>query len=72
MGDDNLNHSKIPMTQNQNNAMSKDDLEDGHRLTRNPEQHGGTPVEKKPPHDAQNQATIEEFGEEGMGVAAKE
>jgi len=71
MGEKNLNRSEIPLTQNQNNAMS-DDPEDGHRLTNKPEQHGGTPVEKAPPHDAQNQATIEEFGEEGLGVAAKE
>jgi hypothetical protein len=29
-------------------------------------------MEKKPPHDAQDQSTIEAFGEEGAGVAAKE
>ena len=60
-----------PLTQNQNNAMSEDP-KDGRRLTDKPEQHGGTPVEKKPAHDVQDQATVEEFGEEGMGVAAKE
>ena len=68
---DNSHTSNPPLTQNQNNAMS-DDPGDGHRLTVNPEQHGGTPVEKKPRHDVQDQATVEEFGREGMGVAAKE
>ncbi len=62
---------EAPFTQNQNNAMS-DDPADGHRLTDKPGPIGKTPVEKAPPHDAQNQATIEEFGQEGMGVAAKE
>lgn len=61
-----------PTTQNQNNAMS-DDPADGHRLTNKPEATGSSPVEnKKPGQDAQDQPTIEEFGEEGMGVAAKE
>ena len=64
--------SNPPLTQNQHNAMS-DDPKDGHRLTDNPEATGSTPVEqKKPHHDEQNQATIEEFGREGLGVAAKE
>jgi hypothetical protein len=62
---------EAPFTQNQNNAMS-DDPADGHRLTDKPGPIGKTPVEKAPPHDAQTQATIEEFGAEGMGVAAKE
>ncbi len=62
---------EAPFTQNQNNAMS-DDPADGHRLTDKPEAIKKTPVEKAPAHDAQNQATIEEFGQEGMGVAAKE
>jgi len=60
-----------PTTQNQNNAMS-DDPGDGHRLTNKPGAEGSTPAEKKPAQDTQNQATIEEFGQEGMGVAAKE
>jgi hypothetical protein len=29
-------------------------------------------VEKAPEHDEQDQSTIEAFGEEGAGVAAKE
>jgi hypothetical protein len=49
-----------------------DDPADGDRLTNKPEAISKTPVEKAPKNDAQNQATIEEFGEEGMGVAAKE
>ena len=56
---------------NQNNQMS-DDPRDGHRLTNNPEAIEKTPAEKAPPNDHQNQGTIEEFGEEGMGVGPKE
>ena len=63
--------SNPPLTQNQNNAMS-DDPADGHRLTDKPGPIGKTPAEKSPPHDAQNQATVEEFGREGLGVAPKE
>jgi hypothetical protein len=62
---------EAPFTQNQNNSMS-DDPADGSRLTDKPEAIKKTPAERVPPNDAQNQATIEEFGEEGMGVAAKE
>jgi hypothetical protein len=60
-----------PQTQNQNNAMS-DDPKDGHRLTDKPGPIGRTPAEKTPPNDEQDQATIEDFGREGMGVAGKE
>lgn len=60
-----------PLTQNQNNAMS-DDPGDGSRNAFQPGKDGTTPVEKKPPHDAQDQSTIEAFGEEGAGIAAKE
>lgn len=56
---------------NQNNQTS-DDPGDGRRLTDKPEAHGQTPAEKVPANDAQNQATIEDFGREGMGVSGKE
>lgn len=56
---------------NQNNQMS-DDPRDGHRLTNDPEAREATPAEKAPPNDAQDKATIEEFGREGLGVSAKE
>ena len=49
-----------------------DDPADGHRLTDNPGANKKTPAERAPDHDAQNQATIEEFGREGLGVAPKE
>ena len=68
---ENSHTSNPPLTQNQNNAMS-DDPGDGHRLTDKPGAIGKTPVEKAPPHDAQNKAKVEEFGERGMGVAGKE
>ena len=71
MGKDSLHNAEQPTTQNQNNAMS-DDPADGHRLTHNPGANKKTPVERAPDHDAQNQATIEEFGREGLGVAPKE
>lgn len=56
---------------NQNNQMSEDPG-DGSRLSDKPGPIGKSPVEKAPPGDAQDQATVEEFGEKGMGVAAKE
>ena len=71
MGKDSLHIGEQPTTQNQNNAMS-DDPADGHRLTDNPEGIKQTPVEQPPEQDQQNQATIEELGREGLGVAAKE
>jgi len=60
-----------PFTQNQNNAMS-DDPGDGSRLSFKPGKDGETPVEQAPEHDAQDQSTIEAFGEAGAGVGAKE
>lgn len=56
---------------NQNNQIS-DDPRDGHRLTDKPGPIGRTPAEKPPKNDAQDEATVEEFGREGMGVAPKE
>jgi hypothetical protein len=57
--------------QNQNNQMS-DDPGDGNRQSFTPGKDGSTPVEKAPAHDRQDQSTIEAFGEEGAGIAAKE
>jgi hypothetical protein len=72
MSKNNSHVSDAPVREaNQNNQMS-DDPRDGHRLTDKPGPIGKTPAEKAPPHDSQNQATIEEFGREGMGVSAKE
>jgi hypothetical protein len=56
---------------NQNNQMSEDPR-DGHRLTDKPGPVGKTAAEQAPSNDEQNQATVEEFGREGMGVSAKE
>ena len=62
---------KRQLTQNQNNQMS-DDPGDGSRNAFTLGKDGNTPLEKKPPHDAQDQSTIEAFGEQGAGVAPKE
>jgi hypothetical protein len=59
------------LEQNQNNQMS-DDPADGNRESFVTGKDGTTPVEKAPPHDQQDQSTIEAFGEEGAGIAAKE
>ena len=57
--------------QNQNNQMS-DDPADGNRESFVTGKDGTTPAEKKPEQDRQDQSTIEAFGEEGAGIAAKE
>ena len=67
----NSHSAESPKTQNQNNAMS-DDPRDGQRLTDNPEARTAMAVEKPAEGDSQQQPTPEEFGERGMGVAAKE
>ena len=59
----NSHSAKPPHTQKQNNARSNDP-KDGDRLTDKP---GETPT-----GDEQDQATIEDFDREGMGVAGKE
>ena len=56
---------------NQNNQMS-DDPAYGSRNSFVLGKDGGSPAEKKPPQDRQDQSTIEAFGEEGAGVAPKE
>jgi hypothetical protein len=56
---------------NQNNQMS-DDPGDGSRKSFVLGKDGNTPVERAPKQDAQDQSTIEAFGKEGAGIAAKE
>jgi hypothetical protein len=57
---------------NQNNQMS-DDPGDGSRNSFTTGRDGGkTAAEKAPEQDEQDQSTIEAFGEEGAGIAAKE
>ena len=56
---------------NQKNQMSEDP-KDGNRTSFTLGKDGETPLEKKPPHDRQDESAIEAFGEEGAGVAAKE
>ncbi len=58
-------------TMNQNNQMS-DDPGDGSRNSFVLGKDGNTPVEKAPENDEQDQSTIEAFGQEGAGIAAKE
>jgi hypothetical protein len=57
---------------NQNNQMS-DDPGDGSRTSATLGRDGGpSAAEKKPAQDRQDESTIEAFGEEGAGIAAKE
>ncbi|HEY0413361.1 MAG TPA: hypothetical protein VGD66_09475 [Allosphingosinicella sp.] len=57
---------------NQNNQMS-DDPGDGSRKSAVLGRAGGkTAAERPPAQDAQDQSTIEAFGEEGAGIAPKE
>jgi hypothetical protein len=65
------NSSSMDKTMNQNNQMS-DDPGDGSRKSFTLGKDGDTPLEKAPENDAQDQSTIEAFGEEGAGIAAKE
>ncbi len=66
------NPDSMQSTENQNNEMS-DDPRDGSRNSDLIGQaHKPNPMDKKPPNDAQDESTIEAFGQEGAGVAAKE
>jgi len=72
MGKQNLhNPDDTEQPLNQNNQMS-DDPGDGSRNSFTLGKDGKSPAEKKPPHDEQDQSTIEAFGEEGAGIASKE
>jgi len=68
---DNSHSGEQPTTRNQNNAMS-DDPRDGHRLTGKPEVHAKSAAERSEPGDVPEQPTPREFGQRGMGMAAKE
>ena len=65
------NPDSVDRPLNQNNQMS-DDPKDGSRNSETLGKAGSTPVERPPANDEQDQSTIEAFGEEGAGVAAKE
>ena len=65
------NSSSMDKTMNQNNQMS-DDPGDGSRKSFTLGKDGETPAEEAPDNDAQDQSTIEAFGKEGAGIAAKE
>lgn len=59
----NQNRHHEPFTQNQNNAMSVDDLRDGSRNTNKPEEHDGGPPGSAP--DEQSEERLRELGEQG-------
>lgn len=72
MGKDSLHDTHDSQASgNQNNAMS-DDPDDGNRESFVTGKDGITPLEKPPEEDAQDEATIEDFGKRGLGVAPKE
>ena len=64
------NKNSSQLTQNQKNQMS-DDPADGARGPRG-EGGGGKEPNRIPGDQDQDQSTIEAFGEEGAGIAAKE
>jgi hypothetical protein len=64
-------HDAMQMTQNQNNQMS-DDPRDGSRNADSKTKSGQEPTNQIPEEQTQNQGTIEAFGEQGAGIAAKE
>lgn len=61
----------MQMTQNQKNQMSEDPG-DGARGKDAKTKGGKEPVDQIPEEQSQNQGTIEAFGQEGAGIAAKE
>jgi hypothetical protein len=65
------NHDSMQMTQNQNNEMSEDPR-DGSRNADAKTTGGKEPSNQIPEEQSQNEGTIEAFGEQGAGIAAKE
>jgi hypothetical protein len=66
------NPDSVDRPLNQNNQMS-DDPGDGSRRSDTLGRAGGrTAAEKPPEQDRQDESTLEAFGEEGAGIAAKE
>ena len=66
------NNDSTDQALNQNNQMSEDP-KDGSRNSDTLGRDGApTAAERAPAQDQQDQSTIEAFGEEGAGVAAKE
>lgn len=65
------NQGDAHMTQNQKNQMSEDPG-DGARNADSKTKGGKEPTNQIPDEQTQNQGTIEAFGEEGAGIAAKE
>jgi hypothetical protein len=59
-------------TLNQNNQMSEDPGDGSRRSDTLGRDGEPTPAERAPEGDAQDESTIEAFGEEGAGIAAKE
>lgn len=57
---------------NQNNQMSDDPGDGGRKSFVLGRDGGKTAAEEAPAQDGQDQSTIEAFGEEGAGIAAKE
>ena len=67
------NTSSMDKTMNQNNQMSEDPKDGSRNSEKLGQASAPTAMEtKKPQHDEQDQSTIEAFGEEGAGIAAKE
>ncbi|HEX8216643.1 MAG TPA: hypothetical protein VF577_04175 [Allosphingosinicella sp.] len=64
-------HDDMQMTQNQKNQMS-DDPGDGARGQDARTKEGKEPTNQIPEEQAQNQSTVDAFGEAGAGIAAKE
>lgn len=62
MGKGNLNIDDTQNDENQNNAMSDDDLRDGRRLSKNLQGKGTGP---QPNPDAQDEERLAEFGRRG-------